>query len=71
VALNPEDPDSGLEMKDPYALHLGDYLEASGIRPDALVTRWNDAPERTKEEVIEVLLDAAKWEGDSNGSGDA
>jgi hypothetical protein len=61
VALNSADPDRGLELTDPYTLHLGAYLEASGIRPDPLVTLWNDAPERTKEEVIKVLLDAAEW----------
>jgi hypothetical protein len=62
VALDPDDPDNGLSLTDPYSLHLGQYIAASGIRPDCLVTLWNDAPERTKEEVIEVLLAAAKWE---------
>jgi hypothetical protein len=43
---------------------LRNYLLAKGVKPD-LVRRgcmsWNDAPGRTKEEVVHAMRDAAVW----------
>jgi hypothetical protein len=43
---------------------LRNYLLAKGVEPD-LVRRgcmsWNDAPGRTKEEVVQAMRDAAVW----------
>jgi hypothetical protein len=34
------------------------------LLPDGRVANWNDAPERTAEEVIDTLIAAAYWEDD-------
>jgi hypothetical protein len=41
-----------------------EYILAEGVEPDLVrlgFMRWNDSPERTKEEVVRALREAAVW----------
>jgi hypothetical protein len=45
-------------------VQLRDYLLAKGVEPDSVSAGciiWNDAPGRTKEEVLQALREAAIW----------